>query len=126
MRIDHIACWTDNIDRLAEFYARYFEAQIGPLYQKKTEQFSSRFLSFPDGGRMEIMHSPSIRQRIAGDHAGFIHLAISVGSINEVDRLTEKMYVDGITVVDGPRRTGDGCYESVVRDPDGNRIEITL
>jgi lactoylglutathione lyase len=25
---------------------------------------------------------------------------------------------------DGPRRTGDGYYESVVVDPDGNRIEI--
>ncbi len=126
MRIDHIACWTDNIDRLAEFYARYFEAQIGPLYQNTTEQFSARFLSFPDGGRLEIMHSPSIRQRIAGDHTGFIHMAISVGSMEEVDRLTEKMYADGILIVDGPRRTGDGYYESVVQDPDGNRIEITL
>ena len=29
------------------------------------------------------------------------------------------------TVVDGPRRTGDGYYECVVHDPEGNRIEIT-
>jgi lactoylglutathione lyase len=41
-----------------------------------------------------------------------------------VDCLTERLRVDGITVVDGPRRTGDGYYESVVIDPDGNRIEI--
>jgi lactoylglutathione lyase len=27
-------------------------------------------------------------------------------------------------VLDGPRRTGDGYYESVVLDPDGNRVEI--
>jgi lactoylglutathione lyase len=27
--------------------------------------------------------------------------------------------------LDGPRRTGDGHYESVVLDPEGNRIEIT-
>jgi lactoylglutathione lyase len=27
--------------------------------------------------------------------------------------------------VDGPRRTGDGYYESVVLDPDGNRLELT-
>ena len=25
----------------------------------------------------------------------------------------------------GPRRTGDGYYECVVRDPEGNRVEIT-
>jgi lactoylglutathione lyase len=32
----------------------------------------------------------------------------------------------GHPVLDGPRRTGDGYYESVVLDPDGNRIEITV
>ncbi|NLF49954.1 MAG: hypothetical protein GX577_02345 [Leptolinea sp.] len=126
MRIDHIACWTDNIDRLADFYARYFNAQIGPLYQNPAKQFSSCFLSFPDGGRLEIMHSPSIHHHIAGEHTGFIHLAISVGSPEEVDRLTETMYGDGVPVLDGPRHTGDGYYESIVNDPDGNRIEITL
>ena len=26
----------------------------------------------------------------------------------------------------GPRKTGDGFYESVVADPDGNRIELTI
>ena len=27
-------------------------------------------------------------------------------------------------MIDGPRRTGDGYYECVVRDPEGNRVEI--
>jgi hypothetical protein len=27
-------------------------------------------------------------------------------------------------VLDGPRRTGDGYYESVVLDHEGNRVEI--
>ena len=25
-----------------------------------------------------------------------------------------------------PRRTGDGYYESIVRDPDGNLVELTV
>jgi len=29
-----------------------------------------------------------------------------------------------IAFADGARRTGDGYYESVVLDPDGNRIEL--
>jgi len=27
-------------------------------------------------------------------------------------------------VLDGPRRTGDGYYESVILDTEGNRIEL--
>jgi lactoylglutathione lyase len=55
---------------------------------------------------------------------GLTHLAITVGSERTVDELTMRLRSDGIAIVDGPRRTGDGYYESVVIDPDGNRIEI--
>jgi lactoylglutathione lyase len=57
---------------------------------------------------------------------GLTHFAVSVGSEDKVDRLTQRIKEDGHQVVDGPRRTGDGYYESVVLDPDGNRIEVTV
>jgi lactoylglutathione lyase len=56
---------------------------------------------------------------------GLTHLALSVGSEDQVNQLTGRMRNDGYLVVDGPRRTGDGYYESVVLDPDGNRLEIS-
>jgi lactoylglutathione lyase len=56
---------------------------------------------------------------------GIIHLAFVVGDEAAVDDLTERLKADGLRVVDGPRRTGDGYYESVVLDPDGNRLELT-
>jgi lactoylglutathione lyase len=43
-----------------------------------------------------------------------------------VDSLTARLRQDGYRVVGEPRRTGDGYYESVVLDPDGNRVEITV
>lgn len=58
-------------------------------------------------------------------HVEQFHLAFSVGSKEEVDHLTQQMSDDGITIVGQPRTTGDGYYESVVLDPEGNRIEIT-
>ena len=48
------------------------------------------------------------------------------GSEAEVDALTTRLRNDGYRILDGPRRTGDGYYESTVLDPDGNRIEITV
>jgi lactoylglutathione lyase len=56
---------------------------------------------------------------------GLIHFAISVGSREQVNELTERLRKDGFRIIGEPRTTGDGCYESVVLDPEGNRIEIT-
>lgn len=56
---------------------------------------------------------------------GYIHLAFAVETEEEVDSLTARLKDDGFEVLDGPRRTGDGHYESAVLDPEKNRIEIT-
>jgi len=56
---------------------------------------------------------------------GFIHLAFSVGNKEDVDKLTKRLVNDGFRCLSGPRTTGDGYYESVVEDCEGNLIEIT-
>ena len=40
-----------------------------------------------------------------------------------MDALAARFAAEGVALVDGPRRTGDGYYECVVRDPEGNRVE---
>ena len=57
--------------------------------------------------------------------AGYAHLAFSVGSKEQVERLTAELSAAGYRVASAPRTTGDGYFESVVLDPDGNRVEIT-
>ena len=193
MKIEHIAIWVKDIDRVCEFYRKYFGGVVHPLYHNPTKQFTSRFISFDDGARLEVMHRPDINveqnvgtvtslqsdthrsanekmraffrfltsavfhvkqlqtEEAAGNsftdisevqqvgsegantiakpdtqHLGFTHLSFSVGSKEEVDRLTQQMSSEGIPVVGQPRTTGDGYYESVVLDPEGNRIEITV
>lgn len=127
VRIEHIAVWTQHIERLKEFYQRHFGAKAGPRYVNPARQFESCFLSFASGARLEIMQMPSVADGtdISVPPQGYAHLAISVGSEAEVDRLTDRLRAGGCEILSNPRRTGDGYYESIVADPDGNPIEIT-
>ena len=52
------------------------------------------------------------------------HLAFKVGSKEKVNELTEIFRKDGYKIIGEPRATGDGYYESVILDPEGNRIEL--
>ena len=204
MKIEHVAIWVKDIDKVCEFYRKYFDGVVQPLYHTPAKQFTSRFINFEDGARLEVMHRPDIvnndigtstdsnvgsnvgavtklqsnthrsanekmqaffrfltsvvfhvkqlqTEEAAGNsftdisevqqvgsegantiakpdtqHLGFTHLSFSVGSKEKVDRLTKEMLGDGIVIVGQPRTTGDGYYESVVLDPEGNRIEITI
>jgi lactoylglutathione lyase len=128
VRLDHVALWTDDVERLASFYARYFGARIGERYLNASKGFESRFVTFESGARLEIMRTTSMRpvpHAPGAQRMGLTHLALSLGSMEVVDQVTNRLRDAGYAVVDGPRRTGDGYYESVVLDPDGNRVEIT-
>ena len=129
MKIEHIAIWAKDVDKVCEFYRKYFGGVVHPIYHNPIKQFTSRFVTFDSGARLEIMHRPdinSVNETMGEEHIGIPHHSFSVGSKEEVDRLTQQLSGEGIQVVGLPRTTGDGYYESVVLDPEGNRIEITV
>ncbi len=128
IRIDHIAIWTTDIDRCVAFYSTYFGATAGDRYRNAANGFESRFLSFDSGARFEVMSTTTLAPVViepGAQRMGQTHFAIAVGSDGAVDALSERLRADGHPILDGPRRTGDGYYESVTLDPDGNRVEIT-
>lgn len=128
MHINHLAIYTTNLEKTRKFYEQYFGAKAGERYHNPKKNFTSYFLSFETGGRLELMHKPTIPEieNQAPEYLGLTHFAISVGSKLAVDNLTEQLRKDGYKVVGKARTTGDGYYESVVLDPEGNRIEITV
>lgn len=128
MKIDHLAIWTHDLEKLKDFYLQYFQATAGTQYHNPTKNFTSYFLSFESGCRLELMQMPAIPQSqndIYRQATGLVHFAMATGSRQAVDELTNRLRADGYEVVGEPRTTGDGYYESVVLDPEGNRIEIT-
>ena len=126
MRIEHAAIYVNDIEAEKKFFTRYFGASAGEMYHNKNTGFSSYFLSFDGGARLELMTAPELQDMDKpGLRTGFAHLAFSIGSCKEVDALTERLRADGYAVVSGPRVTGDGYYESCIHDAEGNRVEIT-
>jgi len=128
MRIDHIAIWTQHLDKMRHFYEKYFAGKAGEKYLNPRKNFESYFIEFNSGARLELMEKLEVDSKLHDDienYLGITHFAISTGQKVKVDQLTEQLRTDGYKIIGEPRVTGDGYYESVVLDPDGNKVEIT-
>jgi lactoylglutathione lyase len=124
MNIDHIAIWTRNLENEKDFFLKYFECTVNEKYFNPRNQFSSYFITFEGGGRIELMNRPDIKNESRGETTGIAHFAVDAGTREKVDLMTAIFEHDGHRVVSRPRVTGDGYYESVVLDPEDNIIEI--
>lgn len=128
MKIAHIAIWCKDLEKMKNFYEKYFHAIAGVKYINKAKQFESYFLKFENSEtRIELMHKPNIIELPVStnvQHLGLAHLAFCAGSVDQVEKLTLRLREDGFYIAGDPRKTGDGYYESIVLDPEGNIIEI--
>ena len=127
MKIEHAAVYVRDLEGARAFFQTYFGAVSGPLYQNPTTGFSSYFLTFEEGSRLELMTLPRLEMgEGAGPRTGYAPPALSVGSREAVDQLTGRLRQAGYPVLSGPRTTGDGYYESCIAGAEGLRIEITI
>jgi catechol 2,3-dioxygenase-like lactoylglutathione lyase family enzyme len=125
MNIAHIAIWTDDLEAMKDFYTTYFGGVSNEKYVNLIKKFESYFITFDSGTSLELMHMDSISGSLdAEERIGITHIAFSLGSTDAVLSLTERLRTDGIRIVGEPRITGDGYFESVILDVEGNRIEL--
>jgi lactoylglutathione lyase len=127
MRIEHVAVYASNPENMRDFFVKYFGAESDSGYRNLTTGFRSFFLSFDDGARLEIMYSPKMQDEGKSlFRTGYVHIAVSVGSRDRVDEISEELDRAGFKILSGPRVTGDGYYESCILGPENNLIEITV
>ena len=127
MKIEHVAMYVNGLEAARDFFVKYLGGVSNDGYHNKTTGFRSFFISFDDGARLEIMNKPSVENITKSiNRTGYIHIAFSVGSVEEVNHLTRQFREDGFEVLSGPRTTGDGYYESCIVGFEGNQIEITV
>jgi lactoylglutathione lyase len=120
--ISHIAFYVHDIEKMKSFYCNAFNGRAGKLYKSNKNKFTSYFISFPSGTRLELMQMDGLEIH----EKKVWHMAISVGSKVRVDEIITLFRSKEITILSEPRFTGDGYYEAVIADPEGNQIEITI
>ncbi|MTD38653.1 glyoxalase/bleomycin resistance/extradiol dioxygenase family protein [Erwinia sp. CPCC 100877] len=127
MKIEHIGLWVADLEKMRQFYETYFNAKASELYHNQKTNFRSYFLTFADGARLELMQREAVASWHEGQETlGLAHLAIALGSKSNVDGLTKILVMEGCQLLSPCRTTGDGYYESVIADPEGNRLELTI
>lgn len=92
MKLEHVAIWTRDLEAMRSFFETYFGAVAGNRYDNPSTGFSSYFLSFDSGSRLEIMTRSDLAGRPNVDMAvGLAHIAIALGSREAVDSLTSRL-----------------------------------
>ena len=124
LRVHHVALWAADLEGMREFYVGVLGGVGGPLYENPRTGFRSYFVTFTES-RLELMWEPG-RGGKGSDVGvlGYAHVAMSAGSRAGVDERVAELRERGVRVVSAPRVTGDGYYEAVIEDPEGNRIEL--
>jgi lactoylglutathione lyase len=127
MILEHVAIWTDQLEKLREFYIKYFSGVSNVKYVNEKKGFESYFIHFQSGARLELMSRPGIPVNLNNprdQYKGIIHLAFGLATMDEVDEKCKELRAAGFPILSGPRRTGDGYYEFETMDPDNNRLEV--
>ena len=122
-QIERIALATRDVERARDFY-RLLGAVSWPLATHPETGRRSCVLDFC-GVQLELHERP--RGRLEEEEARLLEIAFAVGSADAVDELSSAVSAAGHPVLEPPQRAGEGGrYESVVLDPDGNRVKLRV
>jgi lactoylglutathione lyase len=127
MRLEHVAIWVRDLEWLRDFYVLVLGGESGSLYENPRTGFRSYFISFGEGARLELMSRPAdqAEHRSQDDHSlGYAHVAFRLGTREAVDVMVARLEAQGRGILERPRVTGDGYYEAIIADPEGNTIEL--
>jgi lactoylglutathione lyase len=126
MFIDHVAVWVRDLELMRAFYTEALGGVNGDLYENPATGFRSYFVSLGEGARLELMYRPALPPSPPDAAAGYAHIALALGSRDAVDTAVAALRGRGVSIESEPRITGDGYYEAVFLDPEGNRVELTV
>jgi lactoylglutathione lyase len=127
VQIERIALATNDLDSLCDFYRR-LGGIASPLSTHAEDDLRGYALDFC-GIRLEVFERPHDPGEAADERTSprLLQLGFVLGSADAVDEVSRALAADGYRVLEPPHRTREtGRYKSVVLDPDGNRLELSV
>jgi catechol 2,3-dioxygenase-like lactoylglutathione lyase family enzyme len=126
-QIDRIVLATTRLESMCDFYRRLGGALVTPTAEPADD--SRRCVLDFLGIRLEVFEPGGRPCAGGGDERSreLVQLGFALRSADEVDELTRMLAAAGHRVLEPPHRIGDfGRYESVLLDPDGNPIKLSV
>jgi lactoylglutathione lyase len=126
-QLEHIALASNDVERLLDFYLLLGGVAL-PLCGDPDLSRRGVVLDFW-GVRVELheRRDRGVGRAGTGCSTAILHLGFALGSADAVDEITDVLAGASYRVLEPPRRTCElGCYESVVLDPDGHRVKLTV
>jgi lactoylglutathione lyase len=126
-QLDHVALATSALERLCDFYV-LLGAVPSPPWTDLDTGLRACLLDFC-GVHLEVMERGAGGEGApTGERSlGLLHLGFALESADAVDEVTRAIAAAGHRVLRPPRRAGArGRYESVVADPDGNPLTLSV
>lgn len=120
----HVALPATDVDRSAEFYARYADMKV---VHRRVDPANGHVVAWiSDLTRPFVVVLIQAPEATDGLKGMWSHLGIGVASRDEVDRRVAQAQAEGLTVF-GPHDYGDPVgYWAYIADPDGNNLEISF
>lgn len=126
MKINHVALYVHDLEKMSNFYQIYLGAKIEHQYRNNEQGFTACFLIFSEGTHIEfIQPDRELNNRDYLQCFGLTHIGFSLYSIEDVDRLSLRLEQNKYEKIDGPRYARSGFYAARFLDPESNIIEIT-
>lgn len=126
MNLERILIWSDDTEKTRKFYTRFFAGRAKRKATRQQGQSDSFAIAFGNGPALDV----NPKNRIADLPQGtpIVHptnnLSFRFENRSQVDNLTQWIVDEGHRLEQPPYHLNNGCYKSVVRDPDHNKIEI--
>lgn len=122
-QIEQIALATEKLESMCDFYRQLGAVASRPSTDPETGRRTCE-LDFC-GVRLELIETPPGRSERRSP--ALLCLGFALGTADAVDELTGVIAAAGYRLLEPPHRTSEfGRYESIVLDPDCNRVKLTV